>query len=262
MTIENATPEIRELVARNILLSHGGYISVPGYERLTFPVEDNEGNVKEKTVYGIHFYAGRFTSIHLSFADTRAEVRDKDDLKKVVDYILEGFKPSDLDIPLEKDALNEQLTLLVRNYTFIRRYGDFNKEDLEMIASHRKALESARKAVEGHPVPLPGDTVEGLYGDSPFNQGLIDSGKGRMKPLHVCARPYVPFIFKNSSVPVSYSLSVSGGPFFSLDNEDLEYVGPDERYFCDWGHNGPCVDGAVEFRAKVNRWRIKEGVKI
>ena len=54
-------------------------------------------------------------------------------------------------------------------------------------------------------------------------------------------------------------LSVSGGPFANLSlNQFTLKSGNEERPFKDWGHCGPCGDGAVSFYGIVKRWKAKE----
>jgi len=52
-------------------------------------------------------------------------------------------------------------------------------------------------------------------------------------------------------------LSVSGGSFYDIDFDDLEYVGRDKRSFSEWGHWGACKDGAISVSIPVNVWKHK-----
>ena len=256
-------PELRELIAKNILLSFGGTIN-PRPGELVFPVREDNGNIVEKSVGSIFFSPGKeHGGFFLYFTKGFSKLTDEEDFRKVWSYILDEYCTPDYDIASDSSALTERLALRELNLSFISQHGDLEPGDMRMIRAYKKAVESAREAVKGNPVPLPGDTVEGVYyGIHTFGHGVIDSHRGFAKPLSICASPYVPFIGLCGNDGDEVSLSVSGGPFFSINSDDLEYLGEDEREFCDFGHCGPCAGGAVHFVAKVNRWKVKDGVLV
>jgi hypothetical protein len=49
---------------------------------------------------------------------------------------------------------------------------------------------------------------------------------------------------------------VSGGPFFLVREEEITYEGKQLKRFCTWGHLGPCGNGAIDFHAEVNVWKM------
>lgn len=261
MNPNNYTPEIRELIAKNILLSMGGSI-YPRFRDLVFPVMDQTGQVTEKSVTSIHFSPSDKGGCYIYFLHGGAYVNEEEDKQKVWDYILSNYSFPDGDIALEKEPLERRIALRQRNIVFISRHGDITEDDILMAEEYRKVMESKREAMKDHPVPTPGDIVEGAYygGKHPFKDGVIDSRPGYKKRFSVCAQPYTPFVYLIDGAVPDVAMSVSGGPFFGMNEDDLEYVGTDTRYFCDWGHPGPCADGAVDFPVKVNRWRVKDGV--
>lgn len=257
------TPKILELVAKNILLSLGGTIYVP-YKDLSFPVRnETDGAVTERYITDIHFTPGQNHGVYAYFNNGFfAIITDEKDRKRAYDYIYDLYESPDKDIPWDEETLQERLFLRERNIRFILEHGDLEPDDYQMIRTYQKAIAAQRDAIKDNPHPLPGDIVEGAYynGSHEFNNGIIESKPHWKKPLSVCAVPYVPFISFADKNEERISTSVSGGPFFGLNPEDLEYIGEDKRFFCDWGHEGPCRDGSIEFQAKVNRWRIKEHV--
>lgn len=265
MNPENYSPELRELIAKDILLSLGGN-AYPRqkYGELTFPVVDESGHREEKPVSSIHFTPGwSHGGYYLFFADGFAPLAEEEHRQKAWDYIIRNYPFPDKDILINKETLDERIALRERNIAFICRHGDMDADDFMMVKAYRRVLTRTRDAVKETPVPLPGDIVEGAYygGKHPFTNGLVDRlFDSDTHPVSVCAKPHIPFIGTTRGTPYGYHLSVSGGPFFGFKVEDLEYVEPDRRFFCDFGHNGACAGGSIEFEATVNRWRIKEGV--
>ena len=260
----NHKPEILELIAKNILLSKGGSVKA-GPEDITFYVTDKNGATSLQKVSSIHFSPGWPQPWLLCFQNGKeALVTNEDDLLKVWDYVVKNHVKSDRDILIGKETLKTLLRLRERNILFIVRHGDLTEGDVLMAEDYRRVMEAKRAAVKGAPIPFAGDTVEGVYyeGGEPFTNGVIESNPHCGKELSVCARPYVPFVYYRDGERTDIGLSVSGGPFFGINSEDLEYVGPHTRWFCDWGHDGRCAHGSVEFPVTVNRWRIKPNVKI
>lgn len=52
-------------------------------------------------------------------------------------------------------------------------------------------------------------------------------------------------------------LSVSGGSFFTLKKDNLEYVGRTKVNLTTWGHFGACANGSISFPVTVNIWKEK-----
>ena len=73
----------------------------------------------------------------------------------------------------------------------------------------------------------------------------------RADKMSVCLAPYVPFV--GISDPDIW-LSVSGGPFTSIDPTEMKFIGWEDGVFSAWGHCGPCANGSVRFMAKVAKW--------
>lgn len=169
------------------------------------------------------------------------------------------WKPSDID-DLDKEELRRQYLLRRANIQFINEHGDLEEEDFRKMDTMRQLIENARVFPDGERRPLVGDTVQGAYyqGRHPFENGLLDTPYPWQEDgdLVLCAHPYVPFCTTSKSRPEGYSLSTSGGPFFHIKAEHLEYDGKEERLFTVWGHDGACANGTLRFPVTVNRWRL------
>ena len=170
-----------------------------------------------------------------------------EDFDKLQEHIL----AANPDIP---DSIIERDYLRALNKSFICEHGELDESDLRKISQTRSVLNIARARVAGKEIPLPGDIVEGAYynGKHPFHYGIIDSRdymteEGR---LTICAggSPYI--------VPSTASLSISGGPFFSVEPRHLTYIGKEERLFWTFGHDGACANGGVYFPVTVNCWTL------
>jgi hypothetical protein len=174
------------------------------------------------------------------------------------------FAETNLAYPNDPEGtLEERFAIRCMNQRFIGRHGDLSEEDFKKMEYVRKVIEAART---DEPAPLPGDTVEGAYygGKCPFRKGMLDTPHPWYGPggVDLCAGPYSPFVSLTEQCPEGYAFSMSGGPFFKIATDDLEYLGKDRRVFTVWGHNGPCADGSIVFEAEVNRWKLKEGTDI
>lgn len=252
------------LIAQTTLLIHNGCI-YPGHHELCFPVTDASGNTEERFVTCINFIPGWRKPLSVYFGDAFCTVEDPEDIRKVVDHIIRKYAPVELKGELDVEVLREEYNLRADNMCFISRHGDIDWRDRVMIQKIRTAFAKIHEheglGGEGA-VPSTGDIVEGAYyhGAQPFNYGLIESyreeSESGAKRLSFCAHPHIPFIYVRNDGTVR--TSVSGGPFFGVSPDNLEYVGPDERFVCGWGHAGVTAQGAVDFRVKVNRWRIKD----
>lgn len=255
------TPEIREVLVKNIILSRGGNLH-PKPGQLKFDVVDQRGETKEREVSSIHFTPGWKSEYYLYFYGLKGfcELKDTKEKERIFNYILESFKYPDICV-YDKETLLDRLETRMQNISFISQHGDLDEGDWMMIDEYRSIIAKAHDFSGKKPHPVPGDIVEGAYynGVHLFKNGLIETQKGWNKPISVCACPYTPFIHERGEN--EFALSVSGGPFFSFNPEDFEFIGKDTRFFCDWGHCGGCANGAVRFTAKVNRWKIKKGVE-
>ena len=262
MNIDKIPAELHELVAKNILLSHGG-ILYPMPDHLKMAVPGFDGTMHDASVESILYSPGKWGGYHI-FANGKEFTLDQNEERmKIFQFILANHDFPEQDkclFPLKREELEDRVFTREKNIGFISLYGDLDQSDWNKIELFRKLLAERRTECCDTPEPLPGDIVEGAYynGKFPFKNGVIESAKGFQKPLSVCAKPYVPFISLGSHDKIN--VSTSGGPFFGFSNEDLEYVGEDERLFCDWGHSGPCANGAIDFKAKVNRWRINSKI--
>ena len=260
MNIDKIPSELHELVAKDILLSHGG-ILYPMPDHLKMAVPGFDGTMHDACVESVLYSPGKWGGYHI-FANGKEFTLDQNEERMAIfQFILANHDFPEQDkclFPLKREELEDRVFTRERNIGFINLYGDLNQRDWDMIKMYREKIATERMKHSG--VPLPGDIVEGAYynGKFPFKNGVIESAKGFQKPLSVCAKPYVPFISLVSRDKIN--VSASGGPFFGFSNEDLEYVGEDERLFCDWGHSGPCANGAIDFKAKVNRWRISSKI--
>lgn len=127
----------------------------------------------------------------------------------------------------------------------------FSLSDSDVIhANHLSELiESTRNA--NH--PMPGDIVEfttrqgGYYANAHIES--IEENK-----LYICEQPYVPFMYE---VNHKFYFSTSGGAWTYIPS-NLKRIGSRPKCFTDWGHCGPCADGAVDFFAEVNVWEYVE----
>lgn len=246
---------------RNTLASFGGSVSVPfGDIKISGTVLKDGVGVPATlvaeyiTAYDmlgrdgatVHFAGGRYSA--------RVDGLDEDDFRKVADFVLSRpGAPGDKGVHAA-----ERAELRMHNLTFIRRYGDLDGSDFEKIAALQAGCHRCRQGT-GAKTVQPGDIIEGSYYDGkfPFTRGVAVSGGERFtdREVYFCAEPIGPWLYLHADK--SPGVETSGGPFFGLDAKDLEYAGEDTRWFQDWGHAGPCGDGAISFPCKVNRWRMK-----
>lgn len=263
MIYEGLTDEVREIIAKNIMLSRGGSI-YPPYKDLYFEVTDLNGETQTRSVSSIHFTPGYKGEFYLYFYGMKGfcELTDAEEKEQVIDFILENYKSPDI-IYIDKETLFPRLELRKRNISFIAEHGDLTESDFEMIKVYQETVKLAHDAQGAKLRPLPGDIVQGAYYNNTFEftSGVIltfprrDDGK-----LSVCAKPIGPWISKDNN-DVKYDVDTSGGPFFAFSPEELQYAGKDTRYLTAWSHTGPCGNGAISFPVEVNKWRVKEDVK-
>lgn len=245
----------KALMGQNILLSYGGHVSTP--DRLQVKVKKENGDEEEMTVIAIGLIPGWKHPLSITLIRGFATADELEDREMIWDYLLKRFpNPTGCHKNVSTNTLKDMVELRTANLTFISEHGDINNKDLEGIRTVRQAFVRCRTR-RANPVPLPGDLVEGAYyeGAHPFNNGVILPTPSYKEPglLELCAVPYTPWVsMKDGKVR-----DTSGGPFFGIRPEHLEYIGPDERYVCAWGHAGCCGNGAIKFKVKVNRWRLK-----
>lgn len=242
----------------NLIASYGGEKDIP-YGEVTVSGETVSGKRLSLAVRSVSIVHGAGATVLLErgYSCPWADLSDqeKDALRS---FLLREAAPALAD---DAERLAERYTLRRLNLGFIRRHGDLREEDFAKMDEVRRLVGKARTFTGGAPQPVPGDTVHGTYynGKQPFQEGMLDTPYPWHREegtLLLCAHPYSPFTHPSGSTPEGYSLSTSGGPFFTVRKEHLEYEGETERLFTVWGHAGPCADGALRFPAKVSRWRL------
>lgn len=123
--------------------------------------------------------------------------------------------------------------------------------DVDTANIYRLAVERSRSPRVN--VPAIGDLV------SIDGKGLarVDSIEG--DSAIIVRNPYTPFISCkwHDSYP-RISLSISGGPFESIPLKKFVFDREQFADFCFFGSYGPCANGAVDFQALVNLFRIKK----
>lgn len=247
-------------MAHIILLSHNNYLSL-GNRDFAWKTVGADGKMTEKPVRRIDLLKwGSNEHLYVVYASGYDELVKNEDREKVFDFIAMNFSMPSI-CGLEGVTLQEARMLMEHNQTFIHTHGELDSFDMGVIRSRQKALEAVRGG-GGVIRPLPGDTVEGTYygGAHSFRCGVIVSRAGWGKPISICAHPYTPWVtVGEDGTPL---VDTSGGPFFSVGEEDLEYLDEDYRYFCDWGHAGPTADGSIQFPAAVRRWRVRPSAKL
>lgn len=119
--------------------------------------------------------------------------------------------------------------------------------DVEKVNDLSARLEAER---QDDPTPTDGDFVVCA---TPGGEVVSDRGhlqKREDAPLFVCVHPSTPFIHPG------VASEAGGGPEIRVREDELEYVGKRLKRFCTWGHQGPCGNGAIDFQAEVNVWRM------
>ena len=260
MRAADYSPAMQELLAKNILLSRGGNI-YPQHGLLTYPVTAEDGKTTERSVSSIHFTPGWYGGYYVYFTKGFAPLLDPEDRARAFKFIIENYTYPDR-CSLDEKELRNRLDIRMNNISYISEHGDIDEQDFEMIEDIRSRLAKARDFHGQAPMPLPGDLVEGAYysGNHPFRNGVIESEMPyAVGKLSVCAQPYTPWAHARRDGSVF--VNTSGGPFFSFDADQLEFIGPDTRLLEEWSHIGPCANGAIAFTATVNRWKVKENVE-
>lgn len=131
------------------------------------------------------------------------------------------------------------------NQRFIWSHYRITQGDVDHINSLVRLIEESRQDF-----PMPGDMVRltNRWGEY-YPHAHIETANG--KSLHICESPYIPFVH---SADGTLYYSASGGAWGYYDASELKLVGKELKYFCDWGHCGPCGDGSIDFQAEVNVW--------
>lgn len=136
-------------------------------------------------------------------------------------------------------------SLSALNPRFVRAHFRITQGDVDHINELIKCIESSRKNI-----PVAGDMVRITNEWSEYSpHAHIESAKA--DELYICESPYIPFVCSSGD---ALYFTTSGGPWGFYKSSDLKYVGKELKYFCDWGHCGPCGDGAIDFQAEVNVW--------
>ncbi|OUN23598.1 hypothetical protein B5G34_00420 [Flavonifractor sp. An82] len=131
------------------------------------------------------------------------------------------------------------------NHRFVRAHFRITQDDVDHINALIKYIESSRKDS-----PMAGDVVRLTNKWSEYypHAHIESDAKGE---LHICESPYIPFVYVADD---ALHFTTSGGAWGFYKSSDLRYVGKELKYFCDWGHCGPCADGAIDFQAEVSVW--------
>lgn len=120
------------------------------------------------------------------------------------------------------------------------------ESDVEMANNYVKIIEGSRSTA----TPQVGDIVRytNEYGEY-YGHAHIE--KADDVEVYICESPYVPFVRKRDN---GIGCSTSGGAWKHIPIGEFKYLGTELKTFCDWGHCGPCANGAVEFQAEVSVW--------
>ena len=145
----------------------------------------------------------------------------------------------------------ETLTAINSRFCYAH-YKGITNSDLAMANDYVRLIESTRSSK----IPKAGDIIRytNKYGDyyEHAHIELVRDGE-----VNICEQPYVPFIGKNKNED-GILCNTSGGAWTNIPVEKLTFVGMEEKTFHDWGHNGACADGTVQFKAYVSVWEYNE----
>lgn len=261
MIASNYSLSMQEVMAKNIIMSRGGLIYLSA-GMLSLTVRHDDGTSADKAVLCVRMKPSQPEYVFVDFEDCSGRVEDEDDRKKVFAFLIETYSYPERAL-LNVDALRDRLRIRIDSVSFISAHGDLNESDFVAIGAMRDAIARLRDEVSSHPVPIPGDLIEGpaFDGDEAFRFGVLVSERiSERNPsdgtMLLNKIPYTPWA---TTLPGGgLAVHAGGGPFNHIRLEDLEFVGSDERRFAIWGHEGPCAAGAIFFTAKVNRWRMKD----
>ena len=124
------------------------------------------------------------------------------------------------------------------------------QQDVDMVNILVEVIEGSRSNL----IPKVGDRMHHVDRDGDFYRYALLENFLADKML-VCLAQYVPFV--SISDPDIW-LSVSGGPFTSIDPTEMKFIGWEDGVFSAWGHCGPCANGSVRFMAKVAKWEYSD----
>ena len=146
----------------------------------------------------------------------------------------------------------ETLTAINSRFCYAH-YKGITNSDLAMANDYVRLIESTRSSK----IPKAGDRIRytnkyGDYYECAHIEYITERGE-----VNICERPYVPFIGKNRIGDGIYC-NTSGGAWTDIPSGELLYVGTEEKTFQDWGHDGACADGTVQFKANVSVWEYNE----
>jgi hypothetical protein len=167
-------------------------------------------------------------------------------------------------IILDKDDI---LQKRLNYYDILRHSGSYHHnhgiEDSDIVKANRlkKLIEESRDRNK----PKKGDIIIARGPKRVYNNGHIQE-EAINDYSAMCVQPYVPFCsrFHDTETDTDHlGMSTSGGYWFKIPCDDLdeaiemlEYKGTRSKLFKDWGHCGPCGDGAFTFEATVNVWEV------
>lgn len=139
------------------------------------------------------------------------------------------------------------------NGEFIEEHYELEQTDYNIANKWIDIIEKTRTQKS----PKPGDVLQltNEHGDY-FGFAHIDNYNSDGM-LTVCERAYTPFCGRYIEEKNDVTFSTSGGAWCSVDPSLCKYVGTTQKKFCDWGHNGACAHGAIDFVATVNVWEYK-----
>lgn len=136
-------------------------------------------------------------------------------------------------------------TLLPLNVSYDRNH-ILRQQDVDMVNRLVEVIEGSRSSL----TPKVGDRMRHVDREGDFyGYALLENFQA--DKMSVCLAPYVPFV--GISDPDIW-LSVSGGPFTSIDPAEMKFIGWEDGVFSAWEHCGPCANGSVRFMAKVAKW--------
>lgn len=140
-------------------------------------------------------------------------------------------------------------TLTPLNQGFISAHYRLTDSDVDLANKLVDLIEQTRNPDR----PMPGDIVEftTVHGDFYPNAHVENAYENG---LYICEQPYIPFVSDAGGKP---SFSTSGGAWCEIPR-NLKRIGTRPKLFNEFGHLGPCANGAIEFCAEVNVWAYTE----
>lgn len=136
-------------------------------------------------------------------------------------------------------------TLLPLNVSYDRNH-ILRQQDVDTVNRLVEVIEGSRSSL----TPKVGDRMRHVDRKGDFyGYALLENFQA--DKMSVCLAPYVPFVGIGDP---DIWLSVSGGPFTSIDPAEMKFIGWEDGVFSAWEHCGPCANGSVRFMAKVAKW--------